>query len=153
MVDNGVEAVAALRGVSSEASYDLVLMDVQMPEMDGLTATGKIRALPGAAARVPIIALTANAMAGDRERYLASGMTDYVSKPISPQALFAAIYRVSDASLEAGIEVRPSALDTTAAPTEGLPQGSDESLSGQAFDEVEALLDALEEKREGVGTA
>ena len=78
-------------------------------------------------------------MAGDREKYLASGMTDYVSKPISPQALFAAIYRVSDTSLEACIEAQP--------------KGSDQSLSDQAFDEVEVLLDALEEKREGVGTA
>jgi CheY-like chemotaxis protein len=89
VVGNGIEAIDALM----RTPYDLVLMDVQMPEMDGPTATQRIRSLPGAVARVPIIALTANAMSGDRERYLALGMTDYVTKPIDPGALEAAIAR------------------------------------------------------------
>jgi CheY-like chemotaxis protein len=87
IVSNGLEAVDAVLRVP----YDLVLMDIQMPEMDGLTATRRIRALPGEAARVPIIALTANAMKGDREKYLAAGMSDYVEKPINARSLFAAI--------------------------------------------------------------
>ena len=91
-VVNGVEAIAALR----RKRYDVVLMDAQMPEMDGLTATREIRKLPGPVGRVPIIALTANAMAGDRERYLAGGMDDYVSKPVDPKQLFAAIARCMD---------------------------------------------------------
>ena len=62
-----------------------------MPEMDGPTATARIRALDGPAAQVPIIALTANAMRGDREQYLQLGMDDYVSKPIDPKILFLAI--------------------------------------------------------------
>jgi len=88
IVGNGADAVAAIR----ETRYDLVLMDVQMPKMDGETATKAIRALPGAAGQVPIIAVTANAMRGDRERYLACGMNDYVTKPIRMQDLLAAVH-------------------------------------------------------------
>jgi signal transduction histidine kinase/CheY-like chemotaxis protein len=89
VVGNGKEAIAALQ----RRHYDLVLMDVSMPEMDGLTATKEIRKLPGAISRVPIIALTAHAMPGDRDRFLGGGMNDYVSKPIDPTQLFAAIAR------------------------------------------------------------
>ena len=89
MVANGSEAVSAVMRVP----YDLVLMDIQMPEMDGMTATRLIRDLPGEAGRIPIIALTANAMKGDQEKYIGAGMTDYVSKPINPQRLFLAIAR------------------------------------------------------------
>ncbi len=90
-VANGLEAVNALE----IAPYDLVLMDVQMPEMDGLEATRAIRD-PKSAVRdrqIPIIAMTAHAMKGDREMCLRSGMDDYVSKPIQPEQLFSAIQR------------------------------------------------------------
>jgi CheY-like chemotaxis protein len=88
VVGDGVAALAALDG----ADYDLVLMDVQMPEMDGLEATRQIRVRwPDRAIR--IVGLTANAMAGDRESCLAAGMDDYVSKPIRPEELAAAIAR------------------------------------------------------------
>jgi CheY-like chemotaxis protein/HPt (histidine-containing phosphotransfer) domain-containing protein len=88
---NGRESVEQLRRIP----YDLVLMDVQMPEMDGLEATRKIRAsVDGAtSARVPIIALTAHAMASDRARCLGAGMNDYVAKPIAPHLLAQAIER------------------------------------------------------------
>ncbi|MDU1666033.1 MAG: ATP-binding protein [Bradyrhizobium sp.] len=89
MVVNGAEAIAAI----SDKVYDLVLMDVQMPEMDGISATKAIRQLPGPERCVPIIALTANALVGQRETYLAAGMNDYVTKPIQPPLLFAAIRR------------------------------------------------------------
>ncbi len=89
MVANGAAAVAAAR----RRAYDLVLMDVQMPEMDGPAAAAQIRRLAGKAGRPPVIALTANAMTGDREKYLDQGMDDYVSKPIGHAALYRAIRR------------------------------------------------------------
>jgi CheY-like chemotaxis protein len=70
-------------------------MDAQMPEIDGIEATRWIRTLPGAHGRVPIVANTANAMRGDREKYLEAGMDDYVSKPIRPEALAAALLRAT----------------------------------------------------------
>jgi len=81
---NGVQALEALRALS----YAVVLMDIQMPEMDGLTATRRIRAMSGPVSRLPIIAMTANAMTGDRERCLAAGMDDYLAKPIDRQRLY-----------------------------------------------------------------
>jgi PAS domain S-box-containing protein len=89
LVADGMSAVAAVQ----RAAYDLVLMDVQMPEMDGIDATRAIRRLPPPAGRLPIIALTANAMAGQREAYLAAGMTDYVAKPINLAELRSALAR------------------------------------------------------------
>ena len=83
MVGDGEEALAALRTVR----YDAVLMDWQMPGVDGLTATRLVRAAGGAAGRTPIIALTANAFPTDREACLAAGMGDYLAKPVELDAL------------------------------------------------------------------
>jgi CheY-like chemotaxis protein len=82
VVANGREAVEMINGIS----YDMVLMDVQMPEMDGFAATGEVRK-GGPHSAVPIVAMTANAMAGDRERCIAAGMNDYLSKPVHPADL------------------------------------------------------------------
>ncbi len=87
---NGEEAVT----MAGKQAYDLILMDIQMPKMDGLTAARTIRASQGPSAAAPIIALTANAMAGDRETYIAAGMNDYISKPINAQRLFTVIEAV-----------------------------------------------------------
>ncbi len=94
LASDGAEAVQAM----VDHTYDIVLMDIQMPVMDGLTATAKIRAMPQPRCDVPIIALTANAMSGDRERYLACGMNDYIAKPIDQVALLETIERVSAAA-------------------------------------------------------
>jgi CheY-like chemotaxis protein len=83
IVTNGREAVAAAK----RGGYDVILMDCQMPEMDGLSAARAIRALGGTHSEVPIVAITANAMTGDRERCLDAGMNDYLAKPFSPDQL------------------------------------------------------------------
>jgi CheY-like chemotaxis protein/HPt (histidine-containing phosphotransfer) domain-containing protein len=89
VASNGMEAVSAVKS----RSFDLVLMDIAMPEMDGVAATKAIRALPAPAGRIPIVAMTANAMIGDRERFLEAGMNDYVPKPIERPYLLATIAR------------------------------------------------------------
>jgi PAS domain S-box-containing protein len=92
VANNGVEALEAL----DRQTFDVVLMDVQMPAMSGFEATAAIRQIEKLSGRhVPIIAMTAHAMAGDRERCLEAGMDDYVSKPINPRVLFEVLDRVT----------------------------------------------------------
>lgn len=83
VAQNGEEAVAAASG----GGYDIVFMDMHMPVCDGIEASRRIRALAGEAARVPIVALTANAMAADRQKCMAVGMNDFLSKPFEPSDL------------------------------------------------------------------
>lgn len=89
LAENGLEALDLLQ----KNDFRVILMDIHMPEMDGVTAAKKIRELPPPHCDIPIIALTANAMKGDKETYLDAGMNDYVSKPVDPMALSDAIMR------------------------------------------------------------
>lgn len=89
VVADGAEAVQAVRSLP----YDVVLMDIEMPEMDGLDATRAIRELAGTGASVPVVALTANVLADSRERFLAAGMNDYVTKPVDRPTLAATVLK------------------------------------------------------------
>jgi signal transduction histidine kinase/CheY-like chemotaxis protein/HPt (histidine-containing phosphotransfer) domain-containing protein len=93
IAENGHQGVDAVR----RTDFDVVLMDIQMPELDGLQATRQIRALPKPKCDIPIIAMTANAMAGAREEYLAAGMNDYISKPVQPALLLRKLAAVASA--------------------------------------------------------
>jgi CheY-like chemotaxis protein/HPt (histidine-containing phosphotransfer) domain-containing protein len=89
VADNGIEAVDAVE----HQPYDLILMDVHMPSMDGLGATRKIRELGPPRGKIPIVALTADAVGGVREQYLAAGMDDFLSKPFNRSELLAVVER------------------------------------------------------------
>ena len=129
VVENGLQAVEAV----STKPYDLVLMDVQMPEMDGLAATARIRALPGPVRNIPIVALTAHAIAGMREEYLAAGMSGYVSKPIDRAQLFKTIAELASA--------RPSEMQRQTEPVQVSPTPAEISRPEAAVDH--AHLDKL----------
>ncbi|HGY1083348.1 TPA: response regulator, partial [Aeromonas salmonicida] len=79
--------------MAAQQPYDLILMDMQMPVMDGLAATRQLRQQESDGHQIPILAMTANVMAGDRERCLAAGMDDHIAKPIDPDKLYAALQR------------------------------------------------------------
>ena len=87
VANNGREAVDKLLAPGGDVRYDLVLMDLQMPEMDGYQATARIRAVPNLV-NIPIIAMTAHAMAEERDRCLAAGMRAHITKPIDPELLY-----------------------------------------------------------------
>jgi CheY-like chemotaxis protein/HPt (histidine-containing phosphotransfer) domain-containing protein len=142
VANNGLEAVAAWE----RGSFDVILMDVQMPEMDGFEATTLIRERERASgARIPIIAMTAHAMKGDRELCLQAGMDGYVSKPIDAERLFAALQQIRQPSGSPGARHLSAALlppELAGLPpevAEGVPPPSDvfdwqvalKNLSGQ----------------------
>jgi CheY-like chemotaxis protein/HPt (histidine-containing phosphotransfer) domain-containing protein len=131
---NGIEAVNACRDVE----YDIVLMDNQMPEMDGFTATSEIRKLELAHRRspVPIIALTANALHGDREKCLKAGMSDYLSKPFKAAQLSQLLERWARPSSSTGAVTPPADAGTS------LHHGS--AIDSKVFDD-------LRDPRAGIG--
>jgi PAS domain S-box-containing protein len=108
IASNGKQAVEKTRA----NAYDAVLMDIQMPELDGLQATAELRR-EGRFADLPIIAMTAHAMSGDRERSLAAGMNDHVVKPIDPDALFAVLLRHVRPGVRNAAATPPSAQEVT----------------------------------------
>ncbi len=116
-VANGREAVAA---VESEP-FDLILMDIQMPEMDGMEATRRIRSLPDIRAQLPIVAMTAHAMKGDRERFLASGLDHYISKPFHKDELLLLIKSIEPRVRQSERAAVAQALPSYAAAGESCP--------------------------------
>ncbi len=125
VANNGAEAVAAV----NQRPYDLVFMDIQMPEMDGLTATARIRELDSPwAANLPIVAMTAHAMSGDREKSIEAGMNDHITKPIDPDQLLRTLVawiKPGERQLPEGFVPRSKKLESTLQqddlPLEGLP--------------------------------
>jgi two-component system sensor histidine kinase/response regulator len=108
VANNGLEAVEQ----SANGKFDLILMDVQMPELDGLDATKSIRRREDRTGEhIPIVAMTAHAMKGDRERCLEAGMDDYLMKPIRADELFRALERIGGNSIP--IDVHESAVATS----------------------------------------
>ena len=127
LVSDGEKAVRALRA----ADYDIVFMDCQMPVMDGYEATAEIRRRESDSSHIPIIAFTAHAMRGDRERCLAAGMDDYIPKPVKSTDL-RRVLREWQGSATAAAETQP-----------GSKENED---SGESIDQ--AVLDTLRELNE-----
>ncbi len=123
MAANGREACAML----SQGHYDIVLMDMQMPEMDGIAASRAIRAMAEPLASTPIVAITANALAGDRERCLAAGMNGYVTKPIDVGALVVSMEQALNTRLPRKPIPQPAAQ-----PNEELAQSAAKALGALA---------------------
>ncbi|MFO1330002.1 MAG: MASE3 domain-containing protein [Rubrivivax sp.] len=103
VVPDGAQALAQV----AEGGHALVLMDMQMPRLDGLEATRRIRRLEGPVAAVPVLALTANAFVEDRERCMAAGMNDFVAKPLDPQRLYEVVLKWLDRAFPDGDAAAP----------------------------------------------
>ncbi len=143
-VSNGEEAVEA----AIARPYDLILMDVQMPVMDGLEATRRIRRLSGAAPRIPIVALTANAMQGDAAICLEAGMDDYLSKPVNARKLLDAIARFVVPATPAGppggsAAESPGASPATASAAPGPAPAAEPEPATLNTEKIEEVRDAL----------
>jgi len=139
VVPNGREAIRALETIR----YDIVLMDVQMPEMDGLEATRAIRSgktgVPNP--MVPIIAMTAHAMKGDRELCLEAGMDDYISKPISPRALAEALEKWMDKDQEHQLAAHAPSEETE--PSAAPPVFDRQALSARLMGDEDLLREII----------
>jgi CheY-like chemotaxis protein/HPt (histidine-containing phosphotransfer) domain-containing protein len=146
-VDAVADGQQALQAIFDHAAYDLVLMDCMMPVMDGYEATRAIRATEGRQGHIPIVAITANVLEGDREQCLAAGMDDYLSKPFSLDELQAVLHRwLPEAREESGVpaasacrqEDAPASAndDRDRAPLEQRPN---ETLNPKTLDTIRAL--------------
>ena len=137
IAENGRQAVDAV----TAGTYDVVLMDIHMPEMDGVAATKAIRALadPDRAA-IPIVALTANAMAGSRETYLAAGMDEYVSKPIDVKLLNDVLHGFG------GDGIEPSVPETATSGPAPKPVAERQDELAELVGSLDRLVDPVDER-------
>jgi CheY-like chemotaxis protein len=131
---------------TAERTYDVILMDLQMPEMDGIEATKRLR-IPGTIANRPrIIAVTANVLQSDRDNCIAAGMDEFISKPMKVEDLAAALSRAGSA---AGIAFEsrqsPSGSPNTTTAKERIAQVDDVELDADALDKLRALVDGDED--------
>lgn len=146
-VMNGEQAI----NIYSDQDYDLILMDVQMPEMDGFTATKKIREMDPPKNSIPIIAITAHALVGDRERCLEAGMNDYVSKPIMAKDIVQIIDRLLRIDQSVKIEIPEDKNDKRYFDFERLKQISlgdpvfEKDLLGDYIVDAETKLESIRE--------
>jgi CheY-like chemotaxis protein len=134
VVPDGTEAVSAC----AQVEYDVVLMDCQMPHLDGYEATRRIRGNEGAGRRTPVIGLTASAMKGDRERCLAAGMDDYLPKPVGPSDLEAVLHRWGGGA-RAGEIVAEARLGEEGGPLDPVVFGDLRSFTSSGF-----LIEAID---------
>ncbi len=160
--ETAADGPTALKMVSSR-SYDLILMDCQMPMMDGYEATAAIREkeqaspLPGGAERIPIVAMTANALKGDREKCLAAGMDDYLSKPFRPEQLIECLdnwlpeilLEAPEAAAEEAVaetsESEPEAAETAeAAEAGGVPEAVEAVIADEEAEDSEDPVTPVE---------
>ena len=141
---NGREALALAR----RELFDLILMDIQMPEMDGVSAAAAIRGLPGAHGSAPIVAVTANAMVGDRERYLAAGFDDYLAKPLhldSLQKVIALWTDVGSSQSNGGAEQSPALDPLRAAELRKIMTDADfRALAERLPNEIDTIIGRIE---------
>ena len=147
VVEDGWQAIEAVQ----QKKYDVVLMDIEMAGLDGLQATARIRALPPPTSAVPIVAMTANAMQGAREKFLAAGMNDYIAKPFDPPDLIATLDRIV-APGSPGTQSersRESLVDFTPAKLNDLKAVLDRSVF---TDTMHRFIDGLEQRvKRGIG--
>jgi len=136
-VENGIQAVERVQ----KGQYNAVLMDVQMPELDGFEATRRIREWEGETRHIPIIAMTAHAMKGDRERCLQAGMDDYVSKPLQPQILLSILDRWAQPKDKANTRPWLPIDDADYSPTPDIYQASPLPIAEDFFGEGNASED------------
>jgi len=143
VANDGQEAVNAVK----DFSYDAVLMDIQMPVMDGYTASREIRNLESETQNIPIIAMTAHAMAGDEAKSMEAGMNDHITKPIDPDQLFATLQKWIKPVAERAAVQMPTVLDAPPEPDQAVPEEDEfpETLPG--FDLAAGLSRLMGNKR------
>jgi CheY-like chemotaxis protein/nitrogen-specific signal transduction histidine kinase len=144
LVFNGAQAIESLK----KQKYDLVLMDIQMPEMDGHTATRVIR--NELKLDVPVIAMTAHAMAGERDKCVSSGMNDYISKPLNEETLYSLIVKYSDSANKHNNHLNPKAKVINLQYIESFSDGNEELKDQMLREFVKRVPDNIDSMQKAI---